>query len=442
MEPTDAPSDAPRTPAPNAELLESRARQWGRLLVIPFAAAATLATLAASLHPVVIASAPIAVILSMLAMFTLAKRPRRRSARGEVRVDARGLHVGGRLAVPRARLRDALVVPGTREGPLVRIGRGVRSTDLVVASVEDGRALLAKLGLDAASSTAEIAVRAPDLEHYRKRTWAILCLVPFLPIAIVLALAFGGVLLALPLAGMLAFLPLALSLAVSGSVTVGTDGVLLRWLWQRRFIALDDVVDAEVGDAELVLNNTPRVVRLLRADGSVKDELMIDLWQEGPFQEPIRSGVEARAQAIAERIREAIAARREAIATAEVGSLARARRPIDAWLAHLRGLLARTETFRGEAPPTREALLQLVEDSTARPELRAAAAVAVASAGGEDEAARGRLRVAADASAAPRLRIALRAAAERDDAELAAAMEELESEGSSEAPGPGKQSER
>jgi hypothetical protein len=431
MEPTDAPSDAPKTPAPHAELLESRARQWSRLLVIPFAAATTLTTLAAALHPVVIASAPIAVILSMLAMFTLAKRPRRRIARGEVRVDARGLHVGARLAVPAARLRDAIVVPGTSEGALVRIGRGVRSTDLAVGSVQDGRALLATLGLDAARSTAEVAIRAPDLEHYRKRTRAILYLVPFLPIAIVLALAFGGVLVALPLAGMLTFLPIALSLAISGSVTVGTDGVLVRWLWLRRFIALDDVVDAEVGDGELVLNNLPRVVRLLRADGSVKDELLIDLWQDGPFQEPIRSGVEARAQAIAERIREAIAARREAIATAEIGALARARRPIEAWLTHLRGLLTRTETFRGEAPPSREALLQLVEDSTARPELRAAAAVAVTAAGQDDEAARVRLRVAADTSAAPRLRIALRAAAERDDAELAAAMEEIEGEAAS-----------
>jgi hypothetical protein len=42
-----------------------------------------------------------------------------------------------------------------------------------------------------------------------------------------------------------------------------------------------------------------------------------------------------------------------------------------------------------------------------------------------------RLRVAADTSAAPRLRIALRAAAERDDAELAAAMEEIEGEAAS-----------
>ncbi len=85
------------------------------------------------------------------------------------------------------------------------------------------------------------------------------------------------------------------------------------------------------------------------------------------------------------------------------------------------------ETFRGAAAPTPEALLRVVEDASAKPVERVAAAIALAAAG---DAARVRIRVVAEATAAPRLRVALEAVARED--EVADALEALESESAAE----------
>jgi hypothetical protein len=128
-----------------------------------------------------------------------------------------------------------------------------------------------------------------------------------------------------------------------------------------------------------------------------------------------------RAEGLAERIDEAIAARRQS-KSIDPGALARGERSSLAWILDLRSLLARAHTFRA-APPTIESLVAIVEDGTAPPLTRAAAAVALSSMGHE---VRARLRVAAEATAAPKLRVALEAAAADDVDQLTEAIEEVE----------------
>lgn len=415
--------------AAEVAVLESRARHFARLLPIPLAAAALLAILAGLLGPVVVAAAPIFVIVSVMAALARANRPRRLRARGAPRIDERGLSVGARLVVPRARLREAVVVPETREGVLVRIGQGLGATDLVVGDPELGRRLLARLRLDAAHTTGRVAVRAPSVGHYRARARLALPALLFVPFAVALGIA-SELLLILPIAAVALFLPIALSMAVSGDVTVGTDGVLVRWLWQRRFIPLDDVIDARVAEEEPMMNAKVVVVRLYRADGSVKETLMVDAAQEGDLQESFRTMVDARAQSLAERIREAIASRAAGAEDGAARALERGDRAGADWIGHLRGLLARAETFRDAAAPTREALLRIVENAREPAPTRAAAAVAALSSSDGD--ARARVRVAAQTSAAPRLRVALErisadeASEAAEDAALAEALDALD----------------
>jgi hypothetical protein len=325
------------------------------------------------------------------------------------------------------------VVPDTDEGTLVRLGGRLSQTDVVVRDAEAGRALLARLKLDPAHATGRVRIRAPSVAHFRAR--ARLALPAGLSIPGFMALGLiSKPLLVLMIVALALFLPVALSMAIGGEATVGSDGVLVRWLWTRRFIPLDDVTEARVEQDEPFMNSQVVVVRLYRGDGSVKATLMVDAAQEGDLQEPFRAVVTARAQALAERIREAIAARGSAAGEPAAHALERGERGARDWIAYLRGLLARTETFRDGATPSREALLRMVEDAQAAPAVRAAAAVAALGATGSegDDEARARIRIAAQTSAAPKLRFALERAAEApenadaSDEALAEALVEID----------------
>jgi len=93
------------------------------------------------------------------------------------------------------------------------------------------------------------------------------------------------------------------------------------------------------------------------------------------------------------------------------------------WLARLRALTDRVQSFRVEAP-SREELFGILEDPLADEEARVAAAVVV-SAERNDEALH-RLRVARDATASPRLRVALDAAIEHPSDSEEALIDALE----------------
>ncbi len=101
---------------------------------------------------------------------------------------------------------------------------------------------------------------------------------------------------------------------------------------------------------------------------------------------------------------------------------------MEAWVAALRKLNDGTAGFRdhGASATVVERLLAILEDASASPTRRVAAAVALAP--HLDPERRGRVRIAAEATAAPKLRVALEAAAAAEDDKLVRALNEVASE--------------
>jgi hypothetical protein len=215
---------------------------------------------------------------------------------------------------------------------------------------------------------------------------------------------------------------LVLTVAIPVRVTVGTDGLVLRrGPFRREFVSLEGIEKAVVVEGELSMNNTPILVQLRAALGEIREELFVDARKEGPFQEAVHAMLMARAEGLAERINEAIETRKKG-KSVDPAALARGGRNARVWVDDLRKLLARAETFRA-APLSIEALTAIVEDASAPPITRAAAAAALSNAGEEP---RERVRIAAEATAAPHLRVAFEAAAEGDPDRIAEAISEIE----------------
>jgi hypothetical protein len=80
------------------------------------------------------------------------------------------------------------------------------------------------------------------------------------------------------------------------------------------------------------------------------------------------------------------------------------------------------EGFRVDAP-SREELLEVIDDPTADEETRAAAAVVLAR--GRDEETEARLRIAREGTASPRLRVAIDAALAGEDDALERALDDV-----------------
>ncbi|MDB4994646.1 MAG: hypothetical protein JWM74_2078, partial [Myxococcaceae bacterium] len=133
----------------------------------------------------------------------------------------------------------------------------------------------------------------------------------------------------------------------------------------------------------------------------------------------------ATCDAAADLITNALEARKSSGTVQAVDVLARGERSLDAWIRDLQQL-TRREGYRDAAVPPAK-LLDVVEDASASPALRAAAAIALRAHG--DPAALTRVRAAAFLSASPQVRVALEAAAsDVDEVELASTLDELESE--------------
>lgn len=384
---------------------------------------AVLALLAVTISPAFLAGASPALLLGVFYALHRSTRPREPVAEGELTLRGDHVYVGARLVAHRSKLEGAVVVPHAPEGTLVRLV-GRRAVDLRVEDVASGRAAVEALRFDAAHATAAFIVRASDIESYRRRLrWIVLWVL--LPVALFLlagALRSPAV-AALALVGFLGMLVSVLALSSSRRCVVGTDGVLLTGFGAKDFVPIARIGEVEVDTVDLVLGNRARVVRLFDKGGLPLREILVDAMKDGPFQEGIHAAIDARAESLAERIREA-----QAVETGgglvDERTLARDARPWTEWVSTLRGLSHHAATFRGGEPPRPEALLALVEDPTVAAWKRAAAAVAVS----RTSAAKKRLRVVAAASAEPRLRVALEAAVEEDEARMADALEALERE--------------
>lgn len=255
-----------------------------------------------------------------------------------------------------------------------------------------------------------------------------------------LALAWAGFVLAL--AGLVASAslalmarPVAMGLALvcvfglarlaarlSGRVArVGTDGVELRGLGLRRFVPYSDLALVEREGALVRL-----VLRPSRSPERPGDDGEGDRVELAVGRPDARDAPTLRAAAtLEERIRGAREGSTAGEHSAAVALLDRAGRSPRDWLTHLRGLAqSRAAAYRDVSLGVAE-LAALVEDGTAPPARKLAAAIAL---GGREPEAKPRLRFATGAYASAELRELLWRALEGElaDDEAVAALEALD----------------
>jgi hypothetical protein len=356
----------------------------------------------------------------------------------ELRVTADGIYADGKRLLARDEIRSARVYPGRVEGAFVRLERRnvlKGPIDLQVWSLDEGRKLLRALGMDASQTASSFAIAAPSIAHFRRRlhaTWGTLAaIVVGLPTLAMLGFRGGGFALAC-VAAFIAYATIILRMVKTASVVVGADGVYVRWLWEKQFIPIHDIVRAEVVDEPIGYGMYAIVVRIHRRSGEPVDLMSARGRADvvGPFQR-VADLVRARAAGLAERIDEAVlGAGRGTSSARDLEQLDRGGRAIGDWVAALRGLRGKIATFREQATGGIDALWRVLEDADAAPEQRVAAAVALSP--DLDPGGRERLRIVAQATVSPKLRIALEAAAEDDDERLVRALEEVSAAGEAE----------
>jgi hypothetical protein len=285
-----------------------------------------------------------------------------------------------------------------------------------VTSTEEGRALLRALGLDASQSVATFRTLSRVLARRR--------------FGFGLGAAFGAAYVSFittagrhPSSVAVAMFVLALAVALGLTVaptrlSVGADGIVLRWLGRQRFIGYEDIELVTRFDRSWGRSRIVGLSLLLRSNEQVMVPISSSNW-------PKAGAVDL----IEERIREAMETYRTGGAAADAALLRRGERRLGEWVAALRALGAGANADMRTAPVPRERLFRIVEDPACAPTDRAAAAVALGGDGALDDDGRARLRAVAEATAAPRLRVAIeKAAAAPDSAELEAALADVEGE--------------
>lgn len=329
---------------------------------------------------------------------------------GAVSADARGLCVGGELAVPNARILRATAV-AEKGGAVVSIQRRRHYLVLIdLPNLTQAEDLVTALGFDARQVTATFAVDSPVSSSWP--SW--------LPLTVVFALiAAIGVpsLLGAPLAGLLlgaALYPLLLAISIPATVTIGLDGVLHRWLWRRRMLPFSALSRCTADGDRLTLESR---------DGT---KLTLRVRTNPPSHDHARPSKASRAAyvaAVAARIEQARAAHGPHDARLDVALLARGQRSISDWVQALRAPLLRGPDGFRNAAMLPERLWKTIDDAHAPPVDRAAAAVALGPA--LDATGRERLLRVAAVTALPRLRVAVEAAARDDEAALEVALEDV-----------------
>jgi hypothetical protein len=386
-------------------------RRSGLVLAAAAAPAALGVALACMRQPTAVAlGSAVAWLGTGVLLYAWTRNPGAPERPSRAHADARGLWLDGALRLEASRIRGGWVQPRRLAPPLVHVcAHGARDVELVVRDVERGRALLRALEVDPTRASAHYWVLARPLGEPRSFARA--------ATLIALVLAFGVV------AGQT--VPAALALAVVASfvvfagvawpmhVTVGADGVHLRWLGTGRFVAWSSIAAIEVYDGGVVL----------ALEGGQWLTLRVPADHERHHPER---------DAMVERMR--VAWRAHVSACADDTS-ARLVRPSGGhtreWVRAMRAMVHAERGYRVAAVPP-ERLWRIVEDPRADRAARTGAALALAPS--LDEAGRGRLRAAASACAEPRLRIALSTAASdtgahASDDELAAALDAIEAEG-------------
>jgi hypothetical protein len=347
-----------------------------------------------------------------------------------IRVDEHGVRVDGHPLAHRRAIARAVVVAHRGHATTARLTlRDGRTIDLRMPDVDGARLVLRTLGLDASRATVTFRALGLSLPHWRRRNWQLLAVIVATQVLVLLTAAGarshapGPREAALGALIVLAWLAVLVRFAWPARVTIGGDGVHLRWMGQERFVPIDQVLDVFVVEEDVGFRQMAVMVKLMLKDGEQLDLPTVvrkrTRWQ--PTDTAYGDAI-----AIQERIAEVLEERAAGSKLAEARrDLLPARRgSLGAHLATLRRLLQRAASFREDTADRAPALWATVEDASAPLRDRAMAAIALA----RDPASKRRIGALAEGTAQPRLRAALETAVRDDDEELTTLLRALEGE--------------
>jgi hypothetical protein len=319
--------------------------------------------------------------------------------------------------IPLSDIKNAVIIPGEPNPQILierkRLGLPVR---LFVNDAEEARAVLRMIGWDATQRTLSDSAMSWVMSSSLRLFGTIF---GSLFATFVVAGLAGAVFPPLIALAPLFILTMAFFALAPSRITIGGDGILLEWLKWKKFIALTDLLSARVFDEGMGRNRRVGILLLTKSQGEVRVAV------GGGWN------VE-KAQALVERIAEVRAAGKaaaigEAAANGFIAQIGEAAKSTKEWLAELRALGSGAMVTHRVAPIAPETLLRVVEDATAPPPARVAAAVALKASG--DVSAQARVRVAAETAAHPKLRVALERTIEDDEVALVEAVDALKMEG-------------
>ncbi len=343
--------------------------------------------------------------LAIVGLFTFLqvwrRKPRARLEDVHVATDASSLLIDDQR-IARDAIKRAELVPWINHTIVHASLRGRIDEEIVFAEENDAHAFLKQLGFDPSQTTATYRCASLVTTQYR---WAPFALIP---IVVTLGLLAGAIHASglVPLV-LLVMLPLML---MPAKVTVGVDGLLVKWLWMREFIHTKDIIFVKRFDTGYGRSRRRGVEIALPGRA-----LQLPMYSEESIV------------TLEQRIRDVVAlAKNQTHVGEQALVLTRGELGLRDWMNQLKALgSGATATLRNAAVMP-EHLWRVAEDP-ARPAIeRAAAAIALAPSLGESD--KERLADLAKTTAAPKLRVALeRVAEEATDEEVEEALKELES---------------
>jgi hypothetical protein len=340
---------------------------------------------------------------------------RGRRARGNLTADERGVFVGDALALSRQDIAYGFVEtsPGRARVKLHDGTHGLR-LEVHVRDAEEGRALLRVLGLDVAQRVAPFFAASP-VGGARGFAVALGGTAAFWMVLLYALPSYGWsssflddiATITRSLAPVLALLTWAVLSTLPTRVTVGADGLDVRWLRRRRFIPYRSILRVVPAFGQ---------VRVVLADGTT----LRLRGQRRSFTPQTRSEHRAMVDRLGTAIEEHVAASRVQEAVAQLPAPAQ---DGAGWLRELDAVQVGVEGSYRRAVVSDDALWRVVEDASLDEKTRAGAAVALRKM--LDDEGRQRLRVVAEATASPRLRVAFEAASGSEEEAIAQSLEEL-----------------
>lgn len=342
---------------------------------------------------------------AVLFFLTWRRRPFAIRETTEVTVTDTDLCVGDQK-IPRDSIKRAELLPTNTAHPIVRIALSGRvDEDVVVRDDDAAHELLTAIGFDPSQTTA--TYRTASLAPVRYRYAPFL----FIPLALVLGILSAA--LKTNLLGLIAPLMIFFMLPIfvyPAKIVVGVDGVLVHWLWIRKFIPTKDIVYVGRFDRGSGRNRV-RGIAMTYGDGEVIELPAMD---------------DEQIAVVIKRINDVIALSKGTQHVEDAAMvLSRGALEVRDWITQLKALGAGATATLRTAPVMPDRLWRVAEDAAQPATVRAAAAVALGPT--LDQSGKTRLAEIARATAAPKLRVALeRAATDAPEEEIEEALRELD----------------